>query len=72
MAISSAEPGSWLAELVAGEAEDGEALVAVGLLQALETLVLGGESAFRGHIDHQEGLAPEVAEGRRITVQGVE
>ena len=44
-------------ELVAREAEHGEALVAVGALQALEPLVLRGEPALRGHVDDERHLA---------------
>ena len=72
MAISSAAAGLLLAELVAREAEHGEPLVAVGLLQALEALVLGGQPALRGHVDHQQRLAAVVAEGGRLAVEGVE
>ena len=65
-------PGLLLAELVAGESEDGEALVTVGLLQSLQSLVLGGEPALGGHVDHQQRLAAIVADRGRIAVQGVE
>ena len=71
MAISSEDAGLLLAELVAGESDDREPLVAVGLLQAFQPLVLGRQSALGGHVDHQEGLAPVVPEGRRLTLEGV-
>ena len=65
-------PGLLGAELIAGEAEDGESLVAVGLLQALEPLVLGCQPAFRGHVDDQQRLAAVVGDRGRFTGEGVE
>ena len=62
-------PGLLCAELVAGEAEDGETLVAVGLLESLEPFVLRGEPALGGNVDHQQRLAPVVAEGGRLALR---
>ena len=52
------------AELVARHAEDGEAAVAVLLLQVLEAGVLGGQAAGRGNVDDKDGVAFEVGEIR--------
>jgi len=50
-------------EVVGGEAEDDEPLVLELLIEGFEISVLGGESAARGDVDDQQGLAGEVGEG---------
>src|SRR3984957_1629723 len=59
-------------ELVAGEADDRETAVAVGLLQALETLVLGGEPALGRNVDEQQRLALVLAQRRVVALEGVD
>ena len=59
-------------ELVAGEADDREAAVAVGLLQALEAFVLGREAALGGHVDEQQRLAGVVAQLGVVALEGVD
>src|SRR5690606_8344983 len=49
-------------ELIAGEAQDGEAALGVGALQLLELLVLGRQTAPGGDVDHQHDLGPVVIE----------
>ena len=49
--------GLLIGELVAGEPQDVQAFVPVLLVQLLQPLVLRGEAAFTGGIDHHYGLA---------------
>src|SRR5690606_14238733 len=49
--------GLLVAELVAREAEDDQALLAIGVLQLLQALVLRGEPALAGGVDDQHHLA---------------
>ncbi len=51
-----------LEELIAREGEHVESAVAVGLLELLELLVLGRESASRGDVDDQQHLAVVVGQ----------
>ena len=54
------------AELVAGEAEDGEVVAVLGfqfLVEFLQTFELGSETAFRGRVNDENDLAFEVGEG---------
>jgi hypothetical protein len=58
--------GVLAAELVAGEAEDGEVvrvLLLDGLVQALEALELRREAALGGGVDDEDDLALEGVEG---------
>src|SRR5690606_18712052 len=50
-------------ELVAGEAHDVEAAVAIGALQLLELLVLGREAALAGDVDDNRHARAVVSEG---------
>ncbi|MNN81065.1 hypothetical protein D3C81_1978490 [compost metagenome] len=59
-----------LAELVAGEAQHHQTLVPVLLPEALQPLVLRGETAFAGGVDHQQRLAAEVREGLPLAFDG--
>ena len=61
-----------MAELVAGEAEHGEAAPAKALVQRLEARVLRREAAFAGDIDDQQRLSQEIAEHARLAVDGFE
>ena len=54
-------PGFLSTEVVAGESQHIETAVAVGLLQFLQALVLGSETATTGHIDDQQHLASQIA-----------
>jgi hypothetical protein len=46
-----------VAELVAGEAQDGESTVLVLIIESLKSLVLSSESTMRGDVHHQDHLA---------------
>src|SRR4051794_17542217 len=59
------------AELVAREPEDGEAAVAVVVVDLLEGGVLRGEAALRRHIHDQQGLAGVLADRGGLTREGV-
>ena len=50
------------AEVVAGEAEDGEALGGEAVLQRLQAGVLAREAAAAGHVDDQQHRAAPLAE----------
>jgi hypothetical protein len=56
-------------ELVAREPDHGEALVGVLLVDLLQLLVLGGETALGGDVDEQRGLP---LERREVEVRPVE
>src|SRR4051812_1784275 len=58
------------AELVAREAEDHEALVGVLLVQLLQTLELGRETALRGGVDDERHLARVGLEGLLVPGDG--
>ena len=64
--------GLLAAELVAREAEHGEAAVGVGALQLLELLVLGRQPALRGDVDDEQHLVRVVGERRSPAVGGLE
>ena len=49
-------------EVIAGEAEHGQALVAEAVLQLLQTGVLAGEAAAAGHVHDQQHASGVVAE----------
>ena len=55
--------GRLVPELVAGEVEDLEAVVAVLRVHLLEFLVLGREAAAGRGVHDEEDLAPVIAEG---------
>ncbi len=59
-------------ELVAREANNGESTVGVGLLQALQSLVLRSQAALGCHVDDEERLPGILAERRLLTVQCVD
>src|SRR3954454_490982 len=59
------------AELVAREAEHGETVVGVLRVQLLEALVLRGEAALRGGVDHEHHLAVVRAQRLLLAGQGV-
>src|SRR4029079_8738245 len=59
-------------KLVAREADDGEALVGVLLLERLQPGVLRRQPALRGDVDQQQALLVEGAERRRLALQGVD
>ena len=61
-----------MAELVAGEAEHGEAACAKAAVQRLEACVLRREAALAGDVDDQQRLSRKIAERRRLTVDGFE
>ena len=60
------------AELVAGEADDGEAAVSEPLLQPLQAVVLRRQAALGGDVDDQQRLAGQVVQRSRLAVQGGE
>src|SRR5690606_25232898 len=64
--------GVLLLELVAGEADDGEATVPVLLVEGFEALELGREAAFRGGVDDEEDVAFEVAKGLVVASGGLD
>ena len=51
-----------MAELVAGKAEDREAVVPVRCVEVLEARVLGREAALAGDVDDEEHLAKPLGE----------
>ena len=57
-----------MAELVAREAEDGEAPVAKAPVQRLEARILRREAAAAGDVDDQQRLPVEIAERGRLAV----
>src|SRR4051794_38633468 len=59
-------------ELVAGEAEHLEATRPVLLVQLLEALVLGRETALRRHVHHEERLALVLVEVGGLAFEGVD
>src|ERR1035441_1738437 len=59
------------AELVAGEADHAEALLAEALVQPLQSRVLGCQAAPGGDVDHEQRFAREVAERSRLAGEGV-
>ena len=63
---------AWLlsTEVVAGEAQNGQALGAVGLVQSLQTRVLLGKATAASHVHDQQHLAGVVAQGFAIAVRG--
>jgi hypothetical protein len=65
-------PRLLMAELVAREAEHGEAARAKPALQRLKPRVLWREAALAGDIDDEQRLACEIGEGRRLAVDGFE
>lgn len=62
--------GLLLAELVARKAQYHQALVLVLLPELLQALVLRGEAAFAGGVDHEDGLAGEIGQGLLLTLDG--
>src|SRR6516165_1019576 len=60
------------AELVAREADDGKAAVGQPLVQRLELGVLRGQPAPGSDVDHEQGLAGEVAERGVFPGQGLD
>src|SRR6202040_938341 len=58
-------------ELVAGEADDGEAARRQSLVQCLERRVLRGEAALGGDVHDEQGLARERAERGVRAVEGL-
>ena len=50
------------AEVVAGEAQDGQAFGAIGVLQGLQPRVLARKAAAAGHIHNQQHLAGPLAQ----------
>ena len=60
--------GLLMHELVAGKAEDDQALVAVLLVERLQPVVLRGEPAPAGRVDDQDGFAREVAQLHLLAV----
>jgi hypothetical protein len=63
-------PGLLGAELVAGKAEDAEALAAMILVKGTQTCVLGSESSLAGEVHYQADLALVVAECDRVARGG--
>src|SRR5690606_31837402 len=61
--------GLLLQELVAGNSQHGEAAFGVPLVQLLQPLVLRGQAASGGDIDHQHGLAAVLGEVGRAAPQ---
>ena len=61
-----------MAELVAGEAEHGEAAFAKAPVQRFEARILRSEAALARDIDDQQRLAREIAERARLAVDGLE
>lgn len=59
--------GLLAAKLVAGEADDGESLVLVLLVQLLETLVLGSEATLGGDVHDEHDLALQLLEGEGLS-----
>lgn len=62
--------GFLAAKLVAGEADDGKALGAVGFVQFLQACVLFGEAAFAGDVDDEPHFALQLRERERLAVGG--
>ena len=62
--------GLLCAEIVAGEAENSQALGGVSLVQNLQACVLLGEAAAACHIHDQQNLAGVVAQGFAAAVWG--
>ena len=60
-----------MAELVAREAEHGEAALAKAPVQRLEARVLGREAALAGDIDDEQRLPSEIVERARLAVDGL-
>ena len=61
-----------MAELVAGEAEHGEALLAKAPVQRLEARILRGKAAAARNIDDEQRLPGEIAKRGRPAVDGLE
>lgn len=61
-------------KLVAGEADDGESLILVLLVDLLEALVLGSEAALGGDVHNEHDLALQLLEGEGLSglVEGSE
>ena len=79
--VQTAEFGDFLVgarllmlELVAGEAEDDETLVLIFLVEGLETIILGGETALRGGVDNHQDFALVLGHVHlfALVVQGLE
>ena len=62
VSISCALPGSWPPNWLR-EAEDAEPTVAVGLLELLESRVLGRETTLRRDVDEEEVPRPDDRRG---------
>jgi hypothetical protein len=63
--------GLLLTELVAGEAEDGEAVVGVLVVKRTQTCVLRGEASIGGDVDHEADRALVVGERDRLAGDGI-
>jgi hypothetical protein len=62
--ISSLVPGSWDMKLLAGDADDDQALVLVFFVEGFEGGgILRGKAAFAGHVDEQDDFAAVAASG---------
>src|SRR5437870_10010638 len=70
--VCSSDLGLLATELVAREADDGEALRGVLLLKRLERRVLRGEAALARDVDEHERLALEVGELGVFAREGLE
>ena len=55
--------GFLVGELVAGEAEDGKAVRAIGFLEFFEAIILRGEAAFAGGVDDEQDAAAVIGQG---------
>src|SRR6185312_9554822 len=63
--------GLLLAELVAGEAQHYEPLVAVLPIERLQAFVLAGEAALAGRVDDQHHVPAPIRKRRRLSIQGL-
>ncbi|MNO01298.1 hypothetical protein D3C81_2214060 [compost metagenome] len=58
-----------MAELIAGEAQDHQPGRAKLAMERLQPLVLGGETAATGHVDHQNDLALQGVQGKVAAIE---